>query len=217
MNSVTPVTSLSETIKEMLSDQNGNIKNPESLSTEDFADIMEALKTIIRRSKGMLNFVDDYRKLTQLPAPRFEVLSIDELFADVVKLMERQAAQQDIKLEIINENNRLGLKADKTLVEQALINLIGNAIHNADPDKESVIRLNAKMKDECLILSVFDNGKGIENDLLSSIFIPFFSTRKNGTGIGLSLTKNIMQLHKGSISVQSIPEKETTFKLSFPA
>ncbi|WP_417600109.1 sensor histidine kinase [Owenweeksia hongkongensis] len=215
MNSVTPVTSLSETIKDLLTDESGKPLTSDQLSPETIDDIILALNTIIRRSRGMLNFVDEYRKLTKLPAPNFEVFSIEELFDTVMHLMQGQANKKKVSLKKDLLNNRLALRADKKMVEQVLINLIGNALYAMEAGKGDEIILSAKMDSTAIIITVNDNGPGIKEDILHSIFIPFFSTRKNGSGIGLTLSKNIMQLHKGRIHVQSKENEGAVFELSF--
>lgn len=212
MNSVTPVTSLSETIRNLLTDSEGNTLPPEKLDKERLEDIILALETIIRRSRGMLTFVEDYRKLTKLPAPRFEAFAVKSLFDEVSQLMQAQAGE--VKLKVDLKNPRLAIRADRKMVEQTLINLVGNAVYAMEDDGGEVV-LSAYINDGSVILSIRDTGPGIPPDILPSIFIPFFSTRKNGTGIGLSLSKNIMQLHKGGISVQSKPGEGTTLELSF--
>lgn len=215
MNSVTPVTSLSETIKNMLTDENGNALPPEKLSSEKIDDIILALSTIIRRSQGMLGFVDEYRKLTKLPAPHMEVFSVEELLRESCHLMQMQARENNVVIEVSPINSRLALKADRKMVEQVIINLIGNSIHALEGQTGGKIILSADLTENELLINVRDNGPGIPEEILPSIFIPFFSTRKNGTGIGLTLSKNIMQLHKGNISASSLEGEGTSFQLSF--
>ena len=163
----------------------------------------------------MLNFVDDYRKLTRLPAPKFEVIAIKDLLDDVAQLMSSQASDQSIELRVEMPNNRLAVEADRKMIEQNLINLISNAMHALNGSGQGEITLGARLTEYNLIISVQDNGPGIPEDILPSIFIPFFSTRKNGTGIGLTLSKNIMRLHKGSINVVSKPGEGSLFELLF--
>lgn len=215
MNSVTPVTSLSETIKNMLTDENGDALAPEEIDQEKIDDIILALSTIIRRSQGMLSFVDEYRKLTKLPAPRMEIVAVEELLREAAQLMQVQASEHQVTIEVAPVNSRLAVRADRQMIEQVLINLIGNSIYALEDSEDGKVKLSASLQDSHLIIEVQDNGRGISEDLMSSIFIPFFSTRKNGTGIGLTLSKNIMQLHKGGISVTSVEGEGTRFQLSF--
>lgn len=215
MNSVTPVVSLSETLRSMVS-ENNQAKKPQDLSEEDLADMNEALKTIIRRSKGMLSFVEEYRKLSQLPAPEKKVVSVKNLFEEVVHLMQKEAESRGVKLHYRIQQNRLAVKADKKMIEQVLINLIKNAFMALENQAEAFIELSAELKEEGMMLFVRDNGEGIDPDLMSQIFVPFFTTRKSGTGIGLSLSKNIMKTHQGDLKVQSSSGAGTIFSLCFP-
>lgn len=216
MNSVTPVVSLSETIQGMIR-QEGQMKKPEELTEEELNDMNEALRTIVRRSKGMLSFVEEYRKLSQLPAPEKTVISVEELFEEVVQLMRKEAESRQVKLSYRLLQNRLAIKADKKMIEQVLINLIKNAFPALEGKENAFIELSAELKEEGPTLFVRDNGEGIDPDLLSQIFVPFFSTRKTGTGIGLSLSKNIMKSHQGDLKVQSVKGEGTLFKLCFCA
>lgn len=215
MNSVTPVTSLSETIKSMLTDESGKAISASELDEHQIADIILALDTVIRRSKGMLNFVDDYRKLTRLPAPRFEVIGVKDILEEVAKLMSVEASEKNVTISVEMPNNRLAVRADREMTEQNLINLVSNAIHALKEQQNAHIILSTRLSENSIIISVSDNGPGIEEDILPSIFIPFFSTRKEGTGIGLTLAKNIMRLHRGSINVITSPGEGALFELRF--
>ncbi|QNR22653.1 sensor histidine kinase [Croceimicrobium hydrocarbonivorans] len=214
MNSVTPVVSLSETLRDMVA-QDGKAKKPEEISEEDLTDMHEALSTIIRRSKGMLSFVEEYRKLSQLPAPEKTVVPLRELFEEVVQLMHKEAESRQVKLSYQLTQNRLAVKADKKMIEQVLINLIKNAFPALEGRENAFIELSAELQNEGVVVYVRDNGEGIDPDLISQIFVPFFSTRKSGTGIGLSLSKNIMKTHQGNLKVQSVVGEGTLFKLCF--
>ncbi len=216
MNSVTPVTSLSETLKSMLTDpHSGQIKSPSSLDTQDLKDMSEALNTIVRRSRGMLSFVEEYRKLTKLPAPNPELLNLKKLLEECAQLMRADAEKRGIPIEIEVQQPSLAVKADRKMIEQTLINLISNALYAMEKCEQPLLKLKAAFKDDFTEISVSDNGKGIPEDILPSIFIPFFSTRKNGSGIGLTLIKNIMKQHQGSVQVESKEGIGTTFRLRF--
>lgn len=216
MNSVTPVTSLSETLKAMLFNKDAKRnKTPEELSQEDLDDMSEALHTIVKRSSGMLSFVDEYRKLTKLPAPHFEIIKITDLLQDCLSLMKVEVEKRNISVEISVNPPQLAIKADRKMIEQSLINLISNAYYAMDKAEKPLLKLEADYKGEFTEISVKDNGKGIDEAILPSIFIPFFSTRKNGSGIGLTLIKNIMKQHQGSIHVSSKLGEGSSFKMRF--
>jgi two-component system nitrogen regulation sensor histidine kinase NtrY len=215
MNSVTPVVSLSETVSSMLVNEEGVAKKLTELAEQDLDDIREACTTIVRRSKGMLNFVDEYRKLTQLPAPTKEVVSIKALFENCVSLMQSIAKEQNCLIRYELNQPRLAIHADRKMIEQVLVNLVKNAIAAINKTQGGEVVLSAKLSDHGVIVKVQDNGEGIEEDLINQIFVPFFSTRKNGSGIGLSLSKNIMKMHEGDLKVQSQEGLGTSFIMLF--
>ena len=134
----------------------------------------EALSTIIRRSKGMLSFVEEYRKLSQLPAPEKTVVPLRELFEEVVQLMHKEAESRKVKLSYQLTQNRLAVKADKKMIEQVLINLIKNAFPALEGRENAFIELSAELQNEGVVVYVRDNGEGIDPDLISQIFVPFF-------------------------------------------
>lgn len=215
MNSITPISSLSETIQHMLTDEKGAPLDQKDITQEIIEDVIEALKTIVRRSRGMLSFVEEYRKLTKLPAPNFELFNIKDFLEDVCQLMKTQTDAANVEIEMHVAQPRLGLKADRKMIEQVLINLIGNAVYALEKTANPKIKVTASLSEDYTIIDVDDNGKGIPENIIPSIFIPFFSTRKNGSGIGLTLSKNIMKLHQGNIAVDSVVGEGTSFRLTF--
>lgn len=215
MNSITPIVSLSSTVKDMLIDEEEKSLRQE-IDTDDVEGALAALETIEKRSQSLLNFVQVYRNLTRIPKPNFRYFSVKELFERVENLMRPKIKELniDFKASILPDN--LMLTADPDLIEQVLINMVINAIH-AVKDKENpqiVIQATSTFQNR-INITVRDNGYGITPDLMEKIFIPFFTSKKEGSGIGLSLSREIMRLHKGSISVKSKPGVETIFSLSF--
>ena len=211
MNSITPITSLASTLDETLT-QSGDT----ALSPPDKHDLRKGIQTIKKRSQGLLHFVDAYRDLSKVPAPHIKPFSVKEMFSSVGQFLAPSLGDSDIKLISSVEPDSLILNADRELIEQALINLALNSIKALDGIKEPYIRMSAGIdgKGKTLI-RVSDNGKGIPPDIIDNIFVPFFTTTKNGTGIGLSLVKQIMRLHNAAVSVSSKEGQETEFKLSF--
>lgn len=213
MNSITPISSLAGTIRE---DIQSKIEHIEEISPQDMEDYLMGINTIEKRSEGLTNFVSDFRSLAHIPAPKFTSISISRLFDSLQVLLQHQLERGQIQL--IKELNpsELILFGDQTQIEQVLINLTQNAIQALEDCEKKEIRLCAFI-DEAgkIILEVKDSGKGIDEEALSKIFIPFFTTKKNGSGIGLSLSKQIMRRHKGNIQVKSTPGEGTTFKLIF--
>ena len=211
MNSVTPISSLSSTVNDMLS--NGGALN---LDEEQIDDIKSAVDTIHRRSDGLINFVENYRSLTKIPKPNFEIFSVQHLFDRLQRLLINDLDKYEIKLDMIVEPASLELTADADMIEQILINLIINSTHALKNVKNKRISISGKLNDKGrIIIRVADNGPGIPVDIQDKIFIPFFSTKSSGSGIGLSLARQIMRSHRGNIRVSSKPNEETAFTLVF--
>jgi nitrogen fixation/metabolism regulation signal transduction histidine kinase len=207
MNSVTPISSLASTI-------NGLVK--EDMVSESLTDIKDAAQTIKKRSHGLIHFVDAYRNLTLVKKPNFEIFQIKELFSRVEKLMQTDFKEKGIQFDVRVEPRTLELTADTELIEQVLINLLLNAQQAVYGCKNAEVHLEARLdKRGKIVIEVKDNGPGIPKDNLEKIFIPFFSTKEGGSGIGLSLSRQIMRLHKGTIGVHSKPYTETSIILSF--
>lgn len=212
MNSITPISSLATTANTLLEDA----VNESSVSREAVEDVHVALQTIGSRSKGLLTFVDAYRNLSRIPTPNFQIFSIEALFQQILTLMRKQLESNNITVISKVSPESLELTADPELVEQILINLVLNAIQALRERPAATLRLNAFMDSGGrVVLEVIDNGPGMMKEVQEKIFIPFFTTRKEGSGIGLSLARQIMRLHRGSISVRSKPEVETKFTLRF--
>ena len=217
MNSMTPITSMAATVIDLLNTIKE--KSGETIDAETIIDIADALKTIHKRSLGLTDFVEAYRNLTLIPKPKFKIFPIHDLFGRIEKLMENKLIKKGIDFYWAVEPQSLELTADPGLIEQVLINLVLNAADAFTGLKNSNsprIQLTASLEENGkIIIRVTDNGPGIVREALSKVFIPFYSTKKKGSGIGLSLSRQIMKLHKGSITVQSEPDVETVFTLKF--
>ena len=195
MNSITPITSLASTANEIIK---------KNINSEDLKeDLQLAIQTIENRSKGLLHFVDSYRKVSRLPQPKLQSINLEELFKEIKNLMQTDGTDL---IQFKNEDPSLLLNADKEMMEQMMINLIQNskeAIVNV-PDPTIIIKAFRDNQYK-INIEVQDNGSGIEEELMDKIFIPFFSSKQKGSGIGLSLCKQIMVAHGGSIEVKSSP------------
>jgi len=213
MNSIAPISSLAGTLKEDVEQKMIQHKNVPISELEDF---LMGIGTIEKRSEGLISFVSDFRNLAHVPFPKFESISISQLFEQLQTLLHQQLESNGITLEKQLQPKELILFGDQNQIEQVLINLIQNAIHALEEAQEKSIYLQAYI-DEAgkIILEVRDTGKGIEEEALNKIFIPFFTTKKKGAGIGLSLSKQIMRRHKGNIQVRSELGQGTTIKLIF--
>jgi two-component system, NtrC family, nitrogen regulation sensor histidine kinase NtrY len=215
MNSVTPISSLTETMQGMLIDKNGKQKDLSAMNDETIADVRFSLNTIQKRSEGLLDFVENYRKLTRIPKPVKEKIRVHSFLLSMESLMKQQLIQHQIQLSISADDKELVIDADQTLLEQVIINLITNSTHALENRPHKEIQLKAYAQDNFKIIEVTDNGKGIPEKELKEIFVPFFSTRKEGSGIGLSLSKQIMSTHEGSIRVKSEVGLGASFYLYF--
>ncbi len=218
MNSVTPIASLASTVDNLISksgDEKGTAGNVQ-ISPETREDIHQASATIEKRSQGLLRFIDAYRNLTRIPRPDFKIVPVAELLDKVLQLMKGQLTEADIETTITVDPKTLEVTADRGLIEQVLINLVLNAIQALTETPQGKIALSACLNERGrVVITVTDNGPGIEDDVREKIFTPFYTTRKEGSGIGLSLSRQIMRLHKGNISVQSTPGEKTVFMLRF--
>ena len=212
MNSITPISSLADTASQMLPSDD-DCKN---LHEETINDLREALQTINRRSDGLIQFVQQYRSLTSIPQPNLSVVQVDELFLRVGLLYRTQF--NDAAIEFTKEIHGYGFEVivDSSLIEQVIINLLKNACYAVAGRPNAKVILSALENEFSKIeIHVSDNGCGILPEVLDKIFIPFFTTKSNGSGIGLSLSKQVMIMHGGSISVSSTPGKGSEFVLRF--
>lgn len=208
LNSITPISSLSATVDQMIGDR-------EMLSAADLADLKPAIQTIKRRSEGLLDFVKDYRLIAELPTPNPQQHSIGEILQHVKVLMQPMVAAKHIKLTVLQTASKISLKLDFKLIEQALINLVTNSVYALEAVPHPGIEISYRLAHNKVYIEVTDNGKGIEPENADKIFVPFYTTRKNGSGIGLTITRNIMKMHHGSLEVDSVPGVKTTFSLVF--
>jgi nitrogen fixation/metabolism regulation signal transduction histidine kinase len=216
MNSITPISSLASTVNEMLKSSPEEENHRTAPSPEVIRDVQGAVQTIEKRSQGLLQFVDAYRSLTRIPLPTFQIVSIKGLFIQVEELMRQRLSESHIVFEKRIEPESLELTADPVLVEQVLINLILNAAEALQNVSQPIISLSARMGERGRIsIEVTDNGPGIPKEVQEKIFVPFFTTKPNGSGIGLSLSRQIMRLHGGLILLASDPGQRTTFSLRF--
>lgn len=212
MNSVAPISSLAGTLKDRLQQSLPQLTDKEG-SVED---LETGIDTIRRRSENLLKFVDTYRNLNKIQTLSLTTAYLRDVFENLYQLMEPTLEAKGIELDIILKDTALQLEADINLVEQVLINLVINAIDAVKEKPHPVISLVGTVNSQGrIIIKVADNGNGMDREVLDKIFVPFFTTKKTGSGIGLSLCKQIMQLHKGSVAVQSAVGEGTTFTLQF--
>ncbi len=213
MNSVTPISSLSNSINETLSETNGKKSELQKITDDDFEDIVSSIKTIENRSKGLLKFVSSYKQLTKIPHPDLKEINLSELINHCQTLLKQKFKELNIEFKFNNYKEQLNCFADYDLIEQVIINLLINAIDAVKNQENPQISVDIKNDMNKFRISIKDNGKGIDPEEIDKIFIPFYTTKKEGSGIGLSLSRQIMRLHKGNIQVNSIIGKGTEFVL----
>jgi two-component system, NtrC family, nitrogen regulation sensor histidine kinase NtrY len=220
MNSVTPISSLASTLEGEMEHQLEVFAENKScmLPKEDVEDLHLGLQTIRRRSEGLIRFVSDFRNMATVPTPKPEKFQVKEIFDRIATLMRHETEKAGIEVEIGVKPGNLSLLADTELIEQVLINILQNAVHavTADDKPEKKIMMSAYQDSKNrTIVSIKDNGVGIDEEALGRIFIPFFTTKKQGSGIGLSLSRQIMRKHKATISAKSKLKEGTEFILKF--
>ncbi|MBS1559875.1 MAG: GHKL domain-containing protein, partial [Bacteroidetes bacterium] len=213
MNSITPVSSLAGLVEDELKTK---IKNQNfTLTDEELQEMHLSVQTIGKRSEGLIRFVKEFRNLAHVPQPKLSEVRVKDLLEEIVVLHKKELTNSSIETEVRLQPDDLVVRADKTMIEQVLINLLKNAIQAFDGQTNKKIILSAYNNEGHTILSVKDNGQGIDADAMERIFVPFFTTKKTGSGIGLSLSRQIMRQHGGQITVHSALGEGTEFFLRF--
>jgi signal transduction histidine kinase len=216
LNSAIPITNLAGITGQMLEDESGAILKPEKIGEETTGDIHHSLKIIESRTQGLIHFVKATKSLTQIPTPNIRRISIHELFERITVLYNGKFREAGIKFEKQIVPPDLFIEADLELIEQVLINLIKNSLEAMQDTPEPELSIVAvKNESDQVKIHISDNGKGIDEDVLERIFLPFYSTKANNSGIGLSLSQQIMMLHKGRLEVSSGVGKGATFTMIF--
>ncbi|MFC2117834.1 PAS domain-containing sensor histidine kinase [Bacteroidota bacterium] len=217
MNSIAPIASLSSTVQSMVGEvkREFNEKMPES-APDNIEDIIGAIDTIHKRTSGLIHFVETYRNLTRIPKPNFSIFKIEDLIRNIHNVLREELMKKNIECNISINPTSLELTADEDLIEQVLINLLQNSMQALDKNKKGKIDIKAFYNDRGRkLIQVIDNGQGIIPEVGDKIFIPFFTTKSSGSGIGLALSRQIMRLHDGTITMSSEPDEETMFTLTF--
>ena len=212
MNSITPISSLADTLQKNLQLA---IEHPNETRLE-LEDLNAGIKTIKNRSEGLLKFAKTYRSLSKVTHLNLQRIKIEDLFNNIKLLMEPSIKAKNIAIKFNVSVSKLELNIDPHLIEQVLINLILNAVDACKYQENPEIKLLASQNpNRDIVIKVYDNGSGIPQDILENIFVPFFTSKATGSGIGLSLCKQIMLLHKGRIIVKSIEGEGSVFSLVF--
>ncbi len=215
MNSIAPVTSLSESLSSFFQ-KDGQAISPDEVNEKMISTTIRGLDVIKEQGRGLITFVESYRKLTRLPKPKKKLIRVHDLLEKMLLLNKTQHQDSSIQLKISMESPELMIHADEKMISQVLLNLIKNSREALVGKENARIDLLAGWnKNGQVEVCVKDNGPGIPKELLDEIFVPFFTTRENGNGIGLSLSRQILRLHSGSLRVRSVPHKETLFCMLF--
>jgi signal transduction histidine kinase len=215
MNSLTPLSSLTETGIMML-EEDGKARNLSSLSQQTIDNLHQALQTIADRNAALCKFIGNYRQLSRLPMPERKKVEVAGLLEEVLGLHREQCALRGITFAL--QPGPAGLTAflDAGQVKQVLINLVKNAMEALEDKQGAELRLTAKRVLDEVLIEVHDNGAGIPPAILEKIFVPFFTTKAEGSGIGLSLSRQILRNHGGQLSVASTPGTGTAFHITLP-
>ena len=213
MNSITPIVSLAGTMRDIVETDLAKPVAHDPQLTESVNDLRDALTTIEQRGAGIMQFVDAYRHFTTIPQPVLADVSVENLLRNVAQLAQPDAHKSRITITTASPN--LAIRADSAQIEMVLLNLVKNAVESLEKTPNPAVRLEAAPDGPHVVIRVLDNGPGIEPEALEQIFIPFYTTKKTGSGIGLSLSRQIMQLHGGQLTAESTPGQGSTFKLVF--
>lgn len=215
MNSIAPITSLSESLSKFFT-IDGHPALPQEIDEKTIQTTIRGLNVIKEQGNGLMLFVESYRKLTRLPKPDKKMFPVEDLVNRIKILYFSLENSENVKLTVNVNPPDMDIFADENLISQVLLNLLKNAVEAIGKKPEGKIHIIAGYTTQNRPeICVTDNGPGIPDEIAEQIFVPFFTTRENGSGIGLSLSRQIMRLHGGSLQVKSIPNKETVFCMIF--
>ena len=216
MNSIAPISSLTATLEDVLKEEVQTKNDEHLLNSEGLEDLQEGLQTISKRSKGLIDFINAYRDYTDLPKPTFKKTDFLNTIHETLMLVKPDLESAEIAFKFIHPENPVFIGIDRQLIELVLINILKNALEAIRDRPIRKVELALEENKGKVFLKISDTGPGIAKEAMEKIFLPFYTTKKQGSGIGLSLSKQIIQMHQASISVETAPGKGSTFILSFP-
>jgi nitrogen fixation/metabolism regulation signal transduction histidine kinase len=215
MNSITPVTSLAKTASDVVGDLAGKFRNGEPVG-DDLDDLQDAIGTVARRSDSLMQFVDSYRQITRLAPPEKKRIQLADLFDTVVRLATAECPRDDVEFRVEVSPSELDVYADRDLLEPVLINLLRNAWQATDSVEQAIVSVKGRFnRRHNIVIEIADNGKGVPANIARKIFVPFFTTREGGSGVGLALARQVMIAHGGFIRVAENDAGGATFSLTF--
>lgn len=215
MNSITPVTSLAKTASDVVDDVVHKVRDGEPVE-EDLDDLQDAIGTVARRSDSLMQFVDSYRQITRLAPPEKKRINLAEMFDTVVRLAEAECPRDDVRFSIEVSPGELDVYADRDLLEPVLINLLRNAWQATSSVDRAHVSIKGRFnRRHNIVIEVADNGDGIPANVTNKIFVPFFTTKEGGSGVGLALARQVMIAHGGFIRVNPNDDGGATFSLTF--
>jgi len=221
MNSITPVASLAKTAVDLVDDASAQLPSLSEQAEGDkladsLGDIKSAVGTVARRSDALMHFVQSYRRLTHLPPPNKTHLKLEKVFRSICHLMRPECEAGGVRLDYVLEPNNMTIAADADQLEQVLINLVRNAQQALKSQDAACITLQGALsRNGHGLIHVVDNGPGIEADIAAKVFVPFFTTRREGSGVGLALTRQVMIAHGGMVSLSESAEGGAKITLRF--
>jgi signal transduction histidine kinase len=216
MNSMTPIASLTSTLNDILREELVAKEDHFEITEDGVDDIHEGLKTIASRSQALIHFIDAYRDYTSIPLPKMEQINVCELLEEIHGLMKIDIRKTKTDFSFTAQPKNLSILADPEQIQQVLINLVKNAVESVAKISGGTVKIKAAAdKNQRVFIEVSDNGPGIVPEAIEQIFIPFYTTKQKGSGIGLALSRQIMQQHNGTLTVDSEVNKETVFTLKF--
>jgi nitrogen fixation/metabolism regulation signal transduction histidine kinase len=215
MNSITPVTSLAKTASLVVHDVIEKDREGTAVS-EDLADLRDAVDTVARRSDSLTQFVDSYRQITRLAPPEKKRVRLADLFETVLRLSEAECPESTVHFSFVVKPTELDVYADRDLLEPVLINILRNAWQACEGREDSTVVIRGRLnRRNNVVIEITDNGSGVPDKLGRKIFVPFFTTKENGSGVGLALARQVMIAHGGFIRVSSNDSGGATFSLTF--
>jgi len=215
MNSITPVASLAKTAVDLLEDAKDKIKDQPDI-VDELVDASDAVQTVARRSDGLMKFVGSYRRLTRLPAPNKKLMKLNDLFSQVIILATQHWQGKGIAFTVTVNPSELDVSIDKDMTEQLLINLLQNAEQALTSVENPKVTMSAYLNRRGhVVIDVADNGKGVAEEISKKIFVPFFTTKREGSGVGLALTRQVMIAHGGTVKLETSEAGGALFRLTF--